>query len=196
MQRAARSDPSTRAKTALAQDDNVIFYRLTVNDCSSLKLSADSAGRTTSLLPVNAAPRCTGTAAAQCANGSTFAAAQQAANQRARCCATARQNGRALAFALFRAGQGRSLYTALLAVDGDGSQPDFESGTAGLNRPRGFASTTVPRASAPDGMTVVPSTSMGGATVALNDCPGLLIFEPTASPRRTVNIVPAGTTTA
>ncbi|PYV89384.1 MAG: hypothetical protein DMG90_11480 [Acidobacteria bacterium] len=41
-----------------------------------------------------------------------------------------------------------------------------------LNRPRGLASTTVPVALAPDGITTLPSTSTGAATVAENDCPG------------------------
>ena len=38
-----------------------------------------------------------------------------------------------------------------------------------LNRPKGFASTTVPLADAPAGITVLPSTLTGEARVALND---------------------------
>src|SRR5262249_22869486 len=63
-----------------------------------------------------------------------------------------------------------------------------------LNRPSGFASTTVPEASAPAGISVFPSTCTGLESEAVKLCPGWLILDPTACPRRTVNIVPAGTT--
>src|SRR5579862_4051686 len=64
-----------------------------------------------------------------------------------------------------------------------------------LNRPRGAAWTTVPSASAPEGITVAPPTTTGAARVAGKLSPLLLILEPTACPRRTVSTVPAGTTT-
>jgi len=63
-----------------------------------------------------------------------------------------------------------------------------------LKRPSGLASTTVPEAEAPAGIAVLPSTETALAKVAEKVCPGELILEPTASPRRTVRTVPAGTT--
>src|SRR2546425_4757345 len=64
-----------------------------------------------------------------------------------------------------------------------------------LKRPSGFASTTVPVAVAPEGITVLPAISTGVATVAEKLCPGSLIFDPTDCSSRTVIIVPAGMTT-
>src|SRR5579884_237282 len=63
-----------------------------------------------------------------------------------------------------------------------------------LKRPRGAASATVPEAEAPAGMTALPSTSTGFATVAVKLSPELLIFDPTACARRTVMTVSAGIT--
>jgi len=51
-------------------------------------------------------------------------------------------------------------------------------------------------ADAPAGIAVLPSTATGLATVAVKVSPDELIFEPTAWPKRTVSIVPAGTTKA
>jgi hypothetical protein len=64
-----------------------------------------------------------------------------------------------------------------------------------LNLPKAFASTTVPRAAAPAGITVLPSTVTADASVALKESPGELSFDPTEFPSLTVNVVPAGTTT-
>jgi hypothetical protein len=44
-------------------------------------------------------------------------------------------------------------------------------------------------------MTVSPPTASGAASVAVKVWPGLLIFDPSASPKCTVSVVPAGTTT-
>src|SRR5690348_13672474 len=63
-----------------------------------------------------------------------------------------------------------------------------------LNRPRGAASATVPVAAAPAGITVLPATSTGFATVAEKLSPAWLVFDPTAWPSRTVMTVSAGTT--
>src|SRR5436305_3355061 len=62
-----------------------------------------------------------------------------------------------------------------------------------LKCPMPCASTTVPRALAPAGMTSLPSTTTGSATVASKLWPGWLIFEPRASPKRTLSTVPSGT---
>jgi hypothetical protein len=59
--------------------------------------------------------------------------------------------------------------------------------------PKGFASTTLPRADAPAGITVLPSTATAEARVALKESPGELIFDPTEFPSLTVRVVPAGT---
>ncbi|PYX09758.1 MAG: hypothetical protein DMG88_04680 [Acidobacteria bacterium] len=64
-----------------------------------------------------------------------------------------------------------------------------------LKRPSGLASTTVPVALVSAGITVLPATSTGLVTVAEKLCPASLIFDPTACPSRTVIIVPAGMTT-
>src|SRR4051812_27185272 len=61
-----------------------------------------------------------------------------------------------------------------------------------LKWPRPFASTTVPCASAPAGMTSLLSTTTGSARVASKSWPGWLVFEPSVSPKRTLTIVPAG----
>jgi hypothetical protein len=53
----------------------------------------------------------------------------------------------------------------------------------------------MPEADAPAGITVLPSTSTGVATVAVKVWPAVLIFDPTALASRTVSTVPAGTTT-
>src|SRR5256885_2292112 len=65
-----------------------------------------------------------------------------------------------------------------------------------LNRPRGCAATTVPCAVEPEGITTLPFTCTGCATVAENPCPSWLLFELSVSPRRTVITVPAGTVRA
>jgi len=61
--------------------------------------------------------------------------------------------------------------------------------------PKGTALTTVPRAFVPAGTTLFPSTTTAEASLALNVSPAELIFDPTASPRRIVSVVPAGITT-
>jgi hypothetical protein len=52
----------------------------------------------------------------------------------------------------------------------------------------------VPEASAPLGANSRPLTVSGSASVALNPCPDVLLFDPNVSPNRTVSTVPAGTT--
>lgn len=64
-----------------------------------------------------------------------------------------------------------------------------------LNLPSGLASTTVPLAEEPLGRMVLPSTETFEASVAVKLSPTELIFDPTALPSLTVNVVPEGTTT-
>lgn len=70
-----------------------------------------------------------------------------------------------------------------------------ESTAPPLKRPAAFASFTVPVARAPFGITTLPSISTGSCTVALKACPGVLVFEPTVSSKTTLISVSAGTTT-
>ena len=60
------------------------------------------------------------------------------------------------------------------------------SEAAPLKRPNALASTTVPVAVAPVGIAVRPSIVIGLATVAVKVWPAVLIFEPSASAKRTV----------
>jgi hypothetical protein len=48
----------------------------------------------------------------------------------------------------------------------------------------------------PTGITVLPFTTTGSASVAENDWPEVLSFDPSASPSLTVSVVPAGNTAA
>src|ERR1700730_11347607 len=159
----------------------------------SLKLSADSAGRTISLLPVNAAPPVPAPAPAAApiaaplpppANPPMIApsAVPPPANTAVRF--PLPFSVRVTAEVLIRC----SLPLTVIEFN-------LSSRIAPpLNLPKGFASTTVPRANAPAGITVFPSTVTGEARVALNDCPVELIFDPKDSPSLTVRVVPAGTT--
>src|SRR5215472_4482506 len=72
---------------------------------------------------------------------------------------------------------------------------ESRSNAAPLKRPRGLASSTVPDAVAPLGITVLPSNSTGSLTVAEKLSPVWLILEPTALSSRTVITVPAGSVT-
>src|ERR1051325_4613431 len=61
-----------------------------------------------------------------------------------------------------------------------------------LNLPCGFASTTVPVADEPSGITVCPLTAAGSATVPENGSPELFFFDVIVSPRRITMWSPAG----
>src|SRR5690242_13576376 len=61
-----------------------------------------------------------------------------------------------------------------------------------LKRPSGCAATTVPVALEPSGITTVPPTSTGRATVAEKLSPDWLILDPNCCAVRTVITVPAG----
>ena len=66
---------------------------------------------------------------------------------------------------------------------------------APLILPNAFASVTVPVTAAPFGITSLPSTCTGSATVAVNLSPLLFPFELTFSFSRTVSTVPSGKVT-
>src|SRR5260370_11988001 len=62
-----------------------------------------------------------------------------------------------------------------------------------LKWPAAFASRTIPVARAPFGITILPSTSTGEATVAEKFWPEEEVLEPSASSRTTEIVVSAGT---
>src|ERR1700693_3986689 len=165
---------------------------LNSSGCSSLKLSAASAGRTTSLFPVNAAPQRPPPPPA----GAPLSAplpppARPPINAPRPAPPPARTAVRLPLPVSVRVTEELEIdcsdpFTVIEVNRNCNTAPP-------LNRPRGFASSTVPAAAAPVGITVLPSTASGLASVAVKLWPGALILEPTACPRRTVSTVPAGT---
>src|SRR6266481_8819127 len=144
------------------------FPGLTSSGDLSLKLSADSEGRTISLLPVNAAPPAPAPAPAAAPIAAPFPPPamppMMAPSAVPPPAITAVRlplpfSVRVTAEVLIRC----SLPFTVIEVS-------LSSRIAPpLNLPKGFASTTVPRADAPAGITVLPSIVTGEASVALKD---------------------------
>ena len=128
------------------------------------------------------------------ANRCPFAAAGQAADERAERCAAARHHGCRLPLPfIVRLMADVSIFCSLPFTVIEVSLSSREAPP--LNLPKGFASTTVPRAEAPAGITALPSTVTAEARVPLKESPGELIFDPTEFPSLTVRVVPSGMTT-
>src|SRR5882724_6539351 len=160
---------------------------------SSLKLTADSAGRTTSLFPVNADPAPPAPAPAK----APIAAPLPPPARPPMSAPTPAPPPVRTAVLLPLPFAERVIAEVSMECSTPFTLIEFNlicTTAPPLNLPRALASVTVPRASAPAGITVSPPTATGAARVAVNDWPGLLIFDPNASPRRTVSVVPAGTT--
>src|SRR6202158_3615742 len=159
----------------------------------SLKLSADSAGRTISLLPVNAAPPAPAPAPA----AAPIAAPLPPPAKPPMIAPSPVPPPAITAVRLPLPFSVRVTAEVLIRCSLPFTVIEFSLSSRiapPLNLPKGFASTTVPRANAPAGITVFPSTVTGEARVALKDCPVELIFDPKDSPSLTVSVVPAGTT--
>src|SRR5207249_7516344 len=168
-------------------------YR-TSSGCWSLKVSADSAGSTMSLLPLNAAPVVPAPPPARAPMAAPLPPPARPPISAPTPAPPPAITAVRLPFPLAErtreeVSTGRSEPLTLMEIS-------LSCSTAPpLKRPSGLASTTVPEALAPEGITVLPSTSTGLATVAEKLWPGWLILDPTDSPSLTVIMVPVGTTT-
>src|SRR6202140_4908295 len=134
----------------------------------SLKLSADSAGRTISLFPVNAAPPVPAPAPA----AAPIAAPLPPPAKPPRIAPSAVPPPAITAVRLPLPFSVRVTAEVLIRCSLPFTVIEFSRTSRiapPLNLPKGFASTTVPRADAPAGITVLPSTVTGEASVALKD---------------------------
>src|SRR5262249_15531445 len=157
----------------------------TSSGCSSLKVNADSAGRTMSLLPVKAAPPVPAPAPASAPMAAPLPPpASPPINAPSPAPPPA-----STAVRLPLPVCVRLTADVSIACDLPFTVIEFNltcKTAPPLKRPSGLASTTVPDASAPAGITALPLTSTGLLSVALKLCPGWLILEPIACPSRTV----------
>src|SRR5258708_3590860 len=134
----------------------------------SLKLSADSAGRTISLLPVNAAPPVPAPAPA----AAPIAAPLPPPAKPPMIAPSAVPPPAITAVRLPLPLSVRVTAEVLIRCSVPFTVIEFSRTSRiapPLNLPKGFASTTVPRAAAPAGITVFPSTATGETRVALED---------------------------
>src|SRR5882762_2874834 len=134
----------------------------------SLKLSADSAGRTISLLPVNAAPPVPAPAPA----AAPIAAPLPPPAKPPMIAPSAVPPPAITAVRLPLPFSVRVTAEVLIRCSLPFTVIEFSlssSRAPPLNLPKAFASTTVPRANAPAGITVLPSTVIGETRVALKD---------------------------
>src|SRR5579862_7539397 len=172
--------------------EDLLRAYFTCSGCSSLKLSADSAGRTTSLFPVNAAPP---VPAPPPANAPIAAPLPPPARPPIRAPKPAPPPAKTAVRLPFPVSVRLTADVEMAISDPlrliEVSRTSSEA--APLKRPRGLASTTVPATLAPAGIAVRPSIVIGLATVAVKVWPAVLIFDPSASASRTVSTVPAGT---
>src|SRR5579864_9443867 len=169
-------------------------YSLTVTACSSLKLTADSAGKVMSLLPVNAAPAVPAPAPAAAPMAAPLPPPASPPIKAPRPAPPPITTAERLplpfslcSLALVSTG---TLWPLMLT-----EFSTMLSSAPPLKWPIPLESVTVPAASAPEGITVLPSTETGSAMVPVKVSPAFEFLVLSVEPSRTVRIVPAGMVT-
>src|SRR5450631_4438514 len=166
----AKSNPGPRPWAAVLTNDHDQHYFTSI-DCSNLKLSADSAGSRTSLLPVKAAPPVPAPPPASAPMPAPLPPPARPPIKAPRAAPPPANTAVRLPFP-------DSVRTTE-EVEMDWSEPPMLidvnrncSEAPPLKRPRGLASTTVPEAAAPAGIAVLPSTVTALAKAAVKVWPG------------------------